>query len=160
MIRRRAAEDPSREDGGITILIIGLSMIALTLILGIITVTTVHLARMRLLDAADAAALDAADALDDRIYADGVGTAVPLTDDSVWVAASELLGTRPMPDRMRAWSLASGTGTPDGETAVVVLTGTADLPILSRAVEFLGSSITLTVESRARADVELVPPTP
>ncbi len=159
MIRRRAA-DPSREDGGITILIIGLSMIALTLILGIITVTTVHLARMRLLDAADAAALDAADALDDRIYADGVGTAVPLTDDSVWVAASESLGTRPMPDRMRAWSLASGTGTPDGETAVVVLTGTADLPILSRAVEFLGSSITLTVESRARADVELVPPTP
>lgn len=83
-----------------------------------------------------------------------------MTDDSVWVAASESLGTRPMPDRMRAWSLASGTGTPDGETAVVVLTGTADLPILSRAVEFLGSSITLTVESRARADVELVPPTP
>ena len=71
----------------------------------------------------------------------------------MWLAASDSLASRSMPDRMRSWSLAPGTGTPDGETAVVVITGTADLPILSRAVEFIGSSITLTVESRARATV-------
>lgn len=151
--RHTAEERAEREEGGITILIIGLSAIALTLILGIITVTTVHLARMRLLDAADAAALDAADALDERVYTDGVGQAVPLTGDSVWLAASQALASRPLPDRMSSWSLAPGTGTPDGETAVVVVTGTAHLPVLSRAVEFLGTSITLTVESRARAAV-------
>jgi hypothetical protein len=33
-------------------------------------------------------------------------------------------------------------------------TGTADLPILSSVVEAIGSSITLTVEARARADID------
>ena len=141
------------EEGGITILIVGLCVIALSLILGIITVTSAHLARLRLLDAADAAALDAADSIAERVYTDGVGTAVPLTNDSVWLAASQALGSRPLPHRMRTWSIAPGTGTPDGETAVVVVTGTADLPIMSRAVEFVGGSITITVESRARAVV-------
>ena len=139
------------EEGGITILIVGLCVIALSLILGIITVTTQRIQPD--LDAADAAALDAADSIAERVYTDGVGTAVPLTNDSVWLAASQALGSRPLPDRMRTWSIAPGTGTPDGETAVVVVTGTADLPIMSRAVEFVGGSITITVESRARAVV-------
>ncbi|MCA0178192.1 MAG: pilus assembly protein TadG-related protein [Actinobacteria bacterium] len=150
---RRHSLRAGQDDGSISLLILGLCVIALTLILGIITVTTVHLARIRLLDAADAAALNAADAIDSRVYTDGVGSAVPLTDDSVWLAASDSLASRSMPDRVRSWSLAPGTGSPDGETAVVVVTGTAELPILSRAVEFIGSSITLTVESRARATV-------
>ena len=141
------------EDGGITILIIGLCCIALMLILGIITVTSAQLARMRLLDAADAAALDAADSIDDRVYSDGIDKAVPLTDATVWAAAGAHLAASPMPDRMRSWHLDGGTGSPDGETAVVVLTGTAELPIASRVVEFVGGSITITVESRARADV-------
>lgn len=156
-VARDPASDPapiSAEEGGITILIIGLCMIALTLTLGVVTVTSAQLARMRLLDAADAAALDAADALAGRAYADGIGAAVPLTDDTVWIAAQANLAARPLPDRMQSWHLDGGTGTPDGETAVVVVTGTADLPILSSVVEAVGSSITLTVEARARADVD------
>jgi Flp pilus assembly protein TadG len=54
------------EEGQIGILILGLFSIVLVLILGAIDVTAAQLARMRLLDAADAAALDAADALDER----------------------------------------------------------------------------------------------
>lgn len=149
------ANDPhSREEGGITIMIIGLCMIALTLILGIITVTSAQLARMRLLDAADAAALDAADALAERAYSEGIGAAVPLTGQTVWLAAQANLAARPMADRMQSWYVDGGTGTPDGETAVVVVTGTAQLPILTRVVEAFGGTITLTVEARARADVE------
>lgn len=152
--RPPAAAPDAAEEGGITILIIGLCMIALTLTLGIVTVTSAQLARMRLLDAADAAALDAADALADRAYVDGIGQAVPLTDDTVWVAAQQNLAARPLPDRMQSWHVDGGTGTLDGETAVVVVTGTADLPILSSVVEAIGSSITLTVEARARADID------
>ncbi|CCH72850.1 conserved hypothetical protein [Nostocoides australiense Ben110] len=155
MRRRRPPEEIDAEAGGITILIIGLTCIALLLILGIITVTSAQLARIRLLDAADAAALDAADSIAERVYDTGVGTAVPLDDGQVWAAAAANLASRPMPDRMQAWTIAPGTGSPDGSTAVVRITGTAELPILSSAAEFVGRSITITVESRARADVNL-----
>ena len=154
-MRTCESEDDNPEAGGITILIIGLTCIALMLILGIITVTSAQLARIRLLDAADAAALDAADSITERVYTAGIGEAVPLDDGTVWAAAAENLAARPMPDRMQAWSLAPGTGSPDGMTAVVRVTGTAELPILSSAAEFIGRSITITVESRARADVNL-----
>ncbi|MBO3704135.1 MAG: hypothetical protein J5W83_16635 [Candidatus Accumulibacter sp.] len=93
------------------------------------------------------------DSITERVYTAGIGEAVPLDDGTVWAAAAENLAARPMPDRMQAWSLAPGTGSPDGMTAVVRVTGTAELPILSSAAEFIGRSITITVESRARADV-------
>ena len=108
---------------------------------------------MRLLDAADAAALDAADTVSDVVYVNGVGEAVPLTDAAVVQSASAYLSARPLPSRMQTWTIAPGTGSPDGTSAVVVLTGTAELPIIGSALDALGGSITITVSSRARADV-------
>ncbi len=141
------------EDGTISLLILGLCVIGLVLILGGITVTSAQLTRMRLLDVADAAALDAADNITDGVYSSGIGDAVPLSSASVVESVSNYLGSRALPDRMRSWSLASGTGSPDGTTAVVVLTGTAELPVLTPVLDAVGSSVTITVESHARADV-------
>jgi Flp pilus assembly protein TadG len=142
------------EDGSISIFIVGLTVIAMLLIAGTIAVTSAHLSRMRLLDVADGAALSAANGLDDSAYTKGVKTSVPLSNASVRERAAAYVGSRPRPGSILAWKLGPGTGTPDGQTAVVALTGEAELPMIGSVLRELGVSITISVESRARADLQ------
>lgn len=146
--------DRRDERGSISLFILGLSLIAMLLIAGAVAVTSAHLSRMRLLDVADGAALSAANALDDSAYDRGVGQSVPLSNRSVQDRAASYLASRPRPSSIREWRLAPGTGTPDGRTAVVVVVGEAHLPMIGPALRELGVSVTITVRSRARADVE------
>jgi Putative Flp pilus-assembly TadE/G-like len=146
----RAVRD---ERGSISLFILGLSLIAMLLVAGAVAVTSAHLSRMRLLDVADGAALSAANALDDSAYDRGVGESVPLSKRSVQERAAAYLAGRPRPSSISQWQLAPGTGTPDGRTAVVVVVGKAELPMIGPALRELGVSVTITVESRARADV-------
>ncbi|QGN56763.1 hypothetical protein GKE56_01300 [Nostocoides sp. HKS02] len=140
-----------RESGQITLLVLGFSVIAIVLIVGTVAVTSVQLSRMRLLDAADGAALDAADSLDASAYQRGLGGAVGLSGSTVRRTATAYLDRQPRPASIRAWGLAPGTGSPDGQTAVVRLTAEADLPLVGGLLDGLGGSLTITVESRARA---------
>jgi len=115
-------------------------------------VTAVQLARTRLLDAADGAALDASDALDDgSAYDRGLGTAVPITDGSVRQSATDYLAVASRPHGVSSWVLTAGTGSPDGHTAVIRLRGTVDIPIAASVLAALGGSVDITVESRARS---------
>ena len=140
------------DDGQIGILILGLFSLVLVLVLGAIDVTAAQLARMRLLDVADAAALDAADAIDERAaYETGVLDQLVLTDGSVQQAAQTHLTLVPQPPGITTWSVLPDTGTPDGATAVVTVQGTATLPMSGWILESLGGSVTITVTSRARA---------
>ena len=150
---RRSADRLRDDRGQLTVLILGLTVVAMTLIVGGLAVTSVQISRMRLLDAADAAALDATDEGARRIYTEGLGVDLPLTDATVRDAAVDHLGARERPHGIESWHLAPGTGTPDGRTAVVRLTGEADLPLIGGLLESMGGSVTLTVESRARAEV-------
>ena len=114
--------------------------------------TAVHLARTQLLDAADAAALDAADAVDAAtVYAGGLGPDVPLSDAAVQVQARGYLGTYQSPSRLEAVALTGATGSPDGASAVVELTGRVRLPIAGPVVASFAGGITVTVRSTARA---------
>ncbi len=80
-----------RDEGQIGLLVLGMTIIAILLILTTAAITAVSLARMRLLDAADSAALVAANAFEDATYATtGVGSAVPVSDASVQRAAADL----------------------------------------------------------------------
>jgi len=143
------------EQGQISILLLGMMVTALTLILGVVAATSVQLSRIQLLDAADAAALDAADAVaEEGVYGEGLGNGVPLTTDTVMEAAGEHLARRERPSRVTAWTLLPGTGSPDGRTAVVRLQGQASVPVLGQALEAFGGPVTITVESRARSDLE------
>jgi len=142
------------ERGSISLYILGLTLIAVLLISGTVAVTSAHIARMRLLDVADGAALDAANSFDAGAYGSGVGESVPLSDASVRERAASYVGSRPRPGGVVAWRLGGATGSPDGRTAVVALTGEAELPMVGGALRELGLSITISVESRARADVE------
>ena len=141
------------ERGQIAVLIIGLSVVAMMLIVVAVAVTSLHLSRMRLIDVADGAALAAADALDEGAYNRGVGTAVPLSSASVTSEATAYVDRRPLPPNVRAWGLMPGTGTPDGETAVVVMRGVADVPLVGPLLDAINTPVTITVTSRARADL-------
>ena len=140
------------DQGQISVLILGFSLIALMLIIGGVDVTAVQLSRTRLLDTADSAALDAADALDNgSAYSGGLKTAVPITDGSVVQSATGYLAAQPRPHGISSWVLASGTGSPDGQTAVIRLRGTVDIPIAGSVLSAFGGSVQITVESRARS---------
>jgi hypothetical protein len=146
------AHEYDSERGQISLLIIGFTLIALMLIIGAVDVTAVQLARTRQLDAADGAALDASDALDDgAAYGAGLKSAVSLTDASVRQSAMEYLAIEPRPHGISSWTLTGGTGSPDGQTAVIRLRGTADIPIAASVVAAFGGSVNITVESRARS---------
>jgi hypothetical protein len=155
--RRLGAEGPEEgpEDGQILILILGYVIIAIAFVVVAVDVTAVHLARTQLLDAADAAALDAADAVDPAtVYRDGVPGAVPLSTATVRGAAAAYLSSYALPSRVTAIQLTGDTGCPDGQTAVVELTARVKLPLLGPVVQAWSGGITVTVRSQARADID------
>jgi hypothetical protein len=135
----------------VTVLALGFTVIAILLILGTVAVTSVQLSRMRLLDAADGAALDAADAFDVDAYQRGLGGTVGISPGTVQQAANDYLAHQPQPASILAWRVAPGTGSPDGQTAVVRLEGQAEVPFVGALLATVGRSVTMTVESRARA---------
>ena len=140
------------DEGQITLLIIGFTIIALMLIIGGVDVTAVQLARARLFDAADGAALDASDALDNgSAYTVGLDKTVPITNGSVRQSATGYLAVQPPPQGISSWVLDAGTGSPDGQTAVIVLRGTVDIPIAATVLSAFGGSVQITVESRAQS---------
>ncbi|MEO6997203.1 MAG: pilus assembly protein TadG-related protein [Terracoccus sp.] len=141
-----------RDEGQISVLILGLFLLVSALVFGAIDVTAAQLARMRLLDTADAVALDAADALDEQsAYRQGLGGRVALTDASVRESATALLARTPRPVGLSDWAVVPQTGSPDGATAVITVSGHADLPMTGWFLQSLGSGVTITVTARARA---------
>lgn len=144
-----------RDSGQVSILVVGLLGVVLLLVVGGVDVTAAQIARARLYDASDSAALDAANALDEgAAYSGGIGDAVVVSNGTVERAVEANLATRPLPYGISSWQLAGGTGTTDGRTAVVVLQGTAELPMTGGLLSALGQSVTITVESRARAPLQ------
>jgi hypothetical protein len=150
--QRLGAARGQRERGQISLLILGFTVIALMLVIGAVDVTAVQLARARLLDVADAAALDASDALDqDPAYGGDMRAAIAITDDSVRESVAQYLDVQPRPHGISSWVVTDGTGSPDGQTAVISLRGTVDIPIASSVLAAFGGSVDITVESQARS---------
>lgn len=151
---RRRLHTVGPERGQVTLLVIGFAVVAMLLVLGATVVTSAQLSRMRLLDAADGAALDAADSLDVAAYDRGLAEAVAVNDQTVATTAKRYLASRSRPQGMIRWAVAPGTGSPDGQTAVVRLVGQAELPVVGGLLRSFGGSVTITVESRARAGLQ------
>jgi hypothetical protein len=147
--------DRTRDRGQISLLILVYALIAFALVTVVVGVTSVHLARHRLIALADAAALDAADAVDaQRFYAPGTQARppVPLTDSGVRNSARRYLLTAPAARRFTGLEIGSPTGTPDGATAEVTLAATVRLPMISIVLDAWSGGIRIEVTSRARSD--------
>lgn len=151
------------DDGQILLLTLVYTLIAFSLITVVVDATAVHLARTQLLDAADGAALDAADSIDaPGTYgaADAPASApgeqahhLVLTDASVRDQVEEYLSTYEPPSRLDQVVVEAGTGTRDGQSATVVLTGRVRLPIGGVVVAGWSDGIDVTVTSTAMAPV-------
>jgi hypothetical protein len=143
------------DEGQVALLVLVYFLVAGLLVLVVGAATQVHLARGRLLALADAAALDAADALDEpTYYARGAepGAGVPLTDATVRDSVDSYLALVGAPDRFDAFAVAATTGTPDGVTAQVVLRARVRPPLLPAALaRGWAAGVPVSVTSRARA---------
>lgn len=143
------------EDGQVLLLILVYALICVALVTVVVSASAVHLERKRLLALADAAALDAADAVDVDAFYSGAGAApgggVPLTDASVRASVEEYAAAAAAAQRFEAFAIGPGTGTPDGRTAQVTLVARARPPLLlSSVIAAFSDGIPLVVTSRAR----------
>jgi Flp pilus assembly protein TadG len=146
------------DHGQLSVLILGFVVLAMVLIAGGVDVTAAQLARIRLVDAVDAAALDAADALDEEAaYRKGVTDSVVVSTATVSDAAAAYFAGREKPQGVSAWSLAPGTGSADGVSAVVVIDATIELPLTGGLMAALGKTVSVRVEGRAKAPLLPVP---
>ena len=139
------------DEGQIALLVLVYTLIALSLVAVAVDATAVHLARTQLLDAADAAALDAADAVDEAaVYTSGISRGLPLTNALVRDQASRYLSSYDPPSRLGRVQLGAGTGSTGGASATVELSGRVRLPIAASVVSAWAGGITITVRSSAR----------
>jgi hypothetical protein len=153
MRRLRSLRD-SDDEGQIALLVLVYTLICLSFVAVAVNATAVHLARTQLLDAADAAALDAADAIDERsVYGRGVGSgdSLPVTSSAVRDQATQYLAEYDPPSRIDSVIVAGGTGTDDGASATVVLSGVVRLPVAGSVVAAWNGGIRVTVGSTARS---------
>lgn len=150
-----AARARAGDDGQVALLVLGYAVLALVAVLVVTAASAVHLERKRLWAAADAAAADAADAVDERTYYGGgeaLTTGVPLTDAGVRAAVRAHLERTGAGDGFVGLRTGATTGTPDGRTAQVQLVATAQVPVLRLldGSSLTGDPLTISVTSRAR----------
>lgn len=144
-----------REQGQVGLLILGACVLALTLVVGVVNVTAVQLARTRLYDVVDAAALDAADAVDDaELYATGVTGGLPLTDETVTGSVERYLAATPLPVNVSSWRVEravarAGTGRAAAPAAEVTLVATVEPPLGAGLLAAVAGPFTLRVGSTA-----------
>lgn len=160
-VRRRVSTTPgepwprptSGDEGQILLLSIGYLLLALLLVTAVVSASSVHLERKRLLALADLTALAAATALDDDAYYRRTGadaTLVPLSDASVRTAALDHLAGAPEAGGLEALTLVAA-GTADGRTATVTLAARARPPLLGWVTAAWSDGIGLRVTASARA---------
>ena len=154
-MRRRVTRSPDDRSGGdegqIALMVLLYTLICLSLVAVAVNASAVHLARTQLLDTADAAALNAAEALDqETVYATGVSEALPLSAVSVREQVEVYVASYQPPSRLSDVAIGPDTGSGDGSSATVELSGLVRLPIAASVVKAWHGGITVTVRSTAR----------
>ncbi|WP_162872863.1 pilus assembly protein TadG-related protein [Austwickia chelonae] len=152
---RQGPRPDSGEAGQIGLFVLGCCVLALTLVVGVVNVTALQLARARLYDMADGAALDAADALNESVvYRQGLGARVPVTDASVRAQAEKFLSSRPLPEHVSTLSLVEETGSSDGRSATVAVSGVVEMPLGNLLLTSVFGPVRITVASTAESRLD------
>ena len=148
MRQRRSGQPISSERGSILPLLIGCCVLALALVLGVISATSLYLERKRLFSLADGAALVAAESYDPSAGLPARAGSVPLltlSDASVLSGARIYLANTSVDDQHNVRLV--GANTPDARTAVIRVRTSWHPPVLSY---FFPAGFPLEVEAQAR----------
>lgn len=148
--KRDHALDTQEEEGHIMVLLIGFVLIALLLITVVAASSSLYIAHKKLLSMADGAALAGADTF---VLNGGTTTSDPgtlLTDQGVTAAALGYLSENEVPGSLSGVRLDVGTGSVDGRTAQVSLTGVVHPMFINFLVP---DGIVITATGTARAQL-------
>lgn len=146
-----------REAGHITLLSIAFAALALLLMTAVVSATSIHLERKRLLVLADQLALEAADSLDVAAFyrgeaarptADGV---IPLTDADVRGAVEQYLAEHAHVAARHEGLTVTEAVSDDGRTARVGVAALARPPLISWITAPWSDGVVLRATSSARA---------
>ena len=122
----------NNEDGQMTVMILGYVTLALLVASVVIGISSVYLEHKRLLSLADGASLAAADSytLGD-VDTQGGSPSATLNPARVRNVAADFVSRSPAAQRFSGLAVAGSTGSPDGSTAVVVLTAAVHPPVVN-----------------------------
>lgn len=140
----------NNEDGQMMVMIIGYVTLALLVTTVVIGISSVYLEHKRLLSLADGASLAAADSytLGD-VDTQGESPSATLSPARVRNVAADFVSRSPAAQRFSGLAVAGSTGSPDGSTAVVVLTAAVHPPVVNFLVPD-GIRIEATSTARSR----------
>ncbi|MET4061145.1 hypothetical protein ABIB35_002710 [Arthrobacter sp. UYP6] len=149
-VRVRTRSRPGGEEGQIGVLIIGYVLVSLLVVSVVMGASALYLGHKKLLSAADGAALAAADTFSlGPAPVSGAGPEAVLAPAAVQAEVNRYLAQTNAADRLPGLAVDSETGTMDGRTAKVVLTGVVHPPLVNFLVPD-GIPITVVSEARAR----------
>ncbi len=142
--------ESTSEDGQITVMIIGYVALALLVATVVMGISSVYLEHKRLLSLADGASLAAADSYTlGEVASQGGSPSAVLNPARVRSVAADFVARSPASARFDALAVDGATGTPDGSTAVVVLTAAVHPPVVNFLVPD-GILIEATSTARSR----------
>lgn len=137
------------ENGQLTVMIIGYVTLALLVATVMIGISSVYLEHKRLLSLADGASLAAADSYTlGEVASQGGSPSAVLNPARVRAVAADFVSRSPASARFQGLAVAGSTGTPDGSTAVVVLTAEVHPPVVNFLVP---GGIAIEAASTARS---------
>ena len=117
----------SRDEGQVTLLVIGFAAIALLLVTVVINVSRAFLVQRELGAAADGAAASAAGALDvEAVYTGGIGAGLPIDPALAHERVLRYIEVAELPARFDAFSVVAVEVA--GDTVTVTLRAVVDLP--------------------------------
>ena len=138
------------ESGQLMVMILGYVLLALFVATVVVGITAVYLEHKRLLSLADGASLAAADSYTlGEVSAEGGSPSAVLNPGRVRNVAADFVARSPASQRFSGLAVAGATGTPDGSTAVVVLTAAVHPPVVNFLVPD-GIRIEATSTARSR----------
>jgi len=140
----------SDQDGQLMVMILGYVLLALLVATVVIGISSVYLEHKRLLSLADGASLAAADSYTlGEVSTQGGSPSAVLNPARVRNVAADFVARSPASQRFSNLAVTGATGTPDGSTAVVVLTAAVHPPVVNFLIPD-GIAIEATSTARSR----------
>ncbi len=141
---------PKDDNGQMMVMVLGYVVVALLVTTVVIGISSVYLEHKRLLSLADGASLAAAGSYTlGEVETQGASPSAVLSPARVRNVAADFVSRTPASQRFDGLAVAGATGSPDGSTAVVVLTAAVHPPVVNFLVPD-GIRIEATSTARSR----------